>query len=243
MLPRPVEVQRVDQDAEALAAGGLDDPRRRGEVRHHGPGEELQHGAQPIRRGEVGHRREPVGEAREVRVVGRGDDVPRAELRPRREERFQRRHVGLRGDADELDVEHAHAGVGEGGPGRPHQDGIVHEPIARRGVGHRDQAQPDHVVAGAGGQPHHLGRGKAEHRQVGERDERVHGMPTRDGLIGRAPGCAPQGTAVPPLLPCSARLRHDAGHDVPLPARRPRFGSRRRRTAAPRATPGAAHGR
>ena len=82
-------MQRVDQDADLGPSRRLDQPHRRGQIRHHGPGEELQHGAQAVAGGQVGDGAEPVGEPGEVGVVGCGDDVLGAELGAGREERLQ----------------------------------------------------------------------------------------------------------------------------------------------------------
>ena len=87
---------------------------------------------------------------------------------------FQGRHVRLRGDLDELDVEHTHACLGYGGLGRAQHRRVAHERVAGRGVRDGDQAQADGSVTGARRDPNHFGRRQIQHRQVGEREGLGH---------------------------------------------------------------------
>ena len=75
-----IEMQRVHENANARPAGRVYDACRGIEVWHHGPRKEFQHGLKSVANCEVVDRGQPVGKSRQIRIVGRSDDVSRIQF-------------------------------------------------------------------------------------------------------------------------------------------------------------------
>jgi hypothetical protein len=104
-----IEMQRVHENANTRPAGRVYDACRGIEVGHNGPWKEFQHGLKSVADCEVVGRGQPVGKSRQIRIVGRTDDVSRIQFGAGRQKRLETGDVNVGGNAYKLDIEHTNA--------------------------------------------------------------------------------------------------------------------------------------
>jgi hypothetical protein len=72
---------------------------------------------------EVVDRGQPVGESRQIQIIGRGDDVSRIQFGPSRQKRLEAGDANVGGSAHKLDVVHTDARFRHRGFGCAHHFG------------------------------------------------------------------------------------------------------------------------
>ena len=189
-------MQTVDEDAD-IGRRALDQPQGGPEIGHHRPGKELQRDAKTACRRKLGERAEPVGQPGQIGIIGGGDHLGSAKLRPRVEEGLQPGWVGLGRELDEFDVMHPQTGFAQRGAGGAPHCRIRHQWVAGAGVGHRDQSQADGIEPGLGSGTDQLRRRQLDGGQMREREQPAHGA----APAAWRPATKPKVSAGPRLMP------------------------------------------
>ena len=169
-----IEMQRVHENANARPAGRVYDACRGIEVGHNGPRKEFQHGLKSVSDSEFVDPGQPVGKSRQIRIVGRSDDLSRFQFGAGRQKRLETGDVNVGGNAHKLDIEHTNARFRHRGFRRAHHFRGAHERVARTSFRDSDQAKPYSPVSSARRDSHNLRRRKTDHRQGGERERNRH---------------------------------------------------------------------
>ena len=178
-------MQRVDDDARIRTARFLDDGGCLVERAHARPGDELEVDRQTKRFRESAELGEEFEDVRPVIAPGAAQHVASAELGGclERVQITTRRH--FLDDACDFDIEQPHAGGRQRRLGASEQRAIGAERIERFvRCAHGNRPQADKPVSRARGGLDELWWRHAEHRQMCERERRIHaltpGLPTRD---------------------------------------------------------------
>src|SRR5215510_960202 len=169
------EAQSVDQDRRVRALRLGQDARGVGERPHAGVDREFQAHVKIELCRAIAELAEPVDRARLVGLGAHDEDVPGAQARRDLEKALGHAlgPVGL--EAEELRVEHAHAGVRQPEQGLA-QDRAVAEDVVRRHADARRGGQPDADRPKAGGGRHRdqLRWRRVQYGEVGQRDRSTH---------------------------------------------------------------------
>ncbi len=168
-------MQRIDQHAAIGPIRRLNDLLRRDQIRHGGPGHELQIRRQPMRRGKIAKPRKVFGQPHRIAIVAGHQDMARAQRLTAGAETREQVPVVFGLQPDDLDIADADAGIVQRRADLGQRAVVGQQRIIRLGprCGGQD-AQPDHIIAGGGGDADGLDRGDLECGQEGQRKRMRH---------------------------------------------------------------------